>query len=119
MSKELDKKIRALNFKNVSDKIKKERKQVHTKESSEDQRITTLDQQIENAKKLIEIYSKDNEILKKKCNTDSPSESQNKYKLIEKGKQYDISIASGLNEIKLLKKQLAEHLKCGKEKNNL
>ena len=118
LSSQLDKKLRLINFKHVSQKIKAEQQQQQqhvTLIQANDHKIKTLDQQIKNAKQLANIYTKDNEQLKMKYN--SLLDVKSKYELIDKGKKYDIELFEKVKEMKMLKKQIEIHLKCKEEKN--
>ena len=118
LSAQLDKKLRSINFKHVSQKIKaeQEQQQQHTTViQTNDHKIKTLDQQIKNAKQLVSIYTKDNEQLKMKYN--SLLDAKSKYELIDKGKKYDIEMFEKVQEMKMLKKQIEIHLKCKEERN--
>ena len=106
LSAQLDKKLRLINFKHVSQKIKAEQQQQQqhvTLIQANDHKIKTLDQQIKNAKQLANIYTKDNEQLKMKYN--SLLDVKSKYELIDKGKKYDIELFEKVKEMKMLKKQ--------------
>ena len=119
LSAQLDKKLRLINFKHVSQKIKAEQQQQQQQHvtliQANDHKIKTLDQQIKNAKQLANIYTKDNEQLKMKYN--SLLDVKSKYELIDKGKKYDIELFEKVKEMKMLKKQIEIHLKCKEEKN--
>ena len=96
LSAQLDKKLRSINFKHVSQKIKAEQEQTSAIQTY-DHKIKTLDQQIKNAKQLASIYTKDNEQLKLKYN--SLLDVQSKYELVDKGKKYDIELFEKVKEM--------------------
>lgn len=114
LSKEIDKKLKFMNFKHVTDRIKKERRPI--KETTPEDSIKIVETQLRNALKLVDVLTKDNQQLKEKCN--SAMDSKSKYDLIDKSKEHDSTIISLKLEIKKLKRQVGEHLKCQKNKED-
>ena len=114
LSKEIDKKLKYMNFKHVTDRIKKERRPI--KETTPEDSIKIVENQLKNALKLVDVLTKDNQQLKEKCN--SAMDYKSKYDLIDKSKENDSTIISLNLEIKKLKRQVGEHLKCQKIKDD-
>ena len=114
LSKEIDKKLKYMNFKHVTDRIKKERRPI--KETTPEDSIKIVENQLKNALKLVDVLTKDNQQLKEKCN--SAMDYKSKYDLIDKSKENDSAIISLNLEIKKLKRQVGEHLKCQKIKDD-
>ena len=113
LSKEIDKKLKTMTFKHVTDRIKKERKP--KKEEDPDAAITIVENQLKNALQLVDILTKDNQMLKDKCA--KALDYNSRYELADKAKESDNTITALNMEIKQLKRKLEEHSKCGKIKN--
>ena len=113
LSKEIDKKLKTMTFKHVTDRIKKERKP--KKEEDPDAAIKIVENQLKNALQLVDILTKDNQMLKDKCA--KALDYNSRYELADKAKESDNTITALNMEIKQLKRKLEEHSKCGKIKN--
>ena len=113
LSKEIDKKLKSMTFKHVTDRIKKERKP--KKEEDPDAAIKIVENQLKNALQLVDILTKDNQMLKDKCAKGLDYNSR--YELADKAKENDNTIIALNMEIKQLKRKLEEHSKCVKIKN--
>ena len=113
LSKEIDKKLKTMTFKHVTDRIKKERKP--KKEEDPDAAITIVENQLKNALQLVDILTKDNQMLKDKCA--KALDYNSRYELADKAKESDNTITALNMEVKQLKRKLEEHSKCGKIKN--
>ena len=113
LSKEIDKKLKTMTFKHVTDRIKKERKP--KKEEDPDAAIKIVENQLKNALQLVDILTKDNQMLKDKCA--KALDYNSRYELADKAKESDNTITTLNMEIKQLKRKLEEHSKCGKIKN--
>ena len=113
LSKEIDKKLKSMTFKHVTDRIKKERKP--KKEEDPDAAIKIVENQLKNALQLVDILTKDNQMLKDKCA--KALDYNSRYELADKAKENDNTIIALNMEIKQLKRKLEEHSKCVKIKN--
>ena len=113
LSKEIDKKLKTMTFKHVTDRIKKERKP--KKEEDPDAAIKIVENQLKNALQLVDILTKDNQMLKDKCA--KALDYNSRYELADKAKENDNTIIALNMEIKQLKRKLEEHSKCVKIKN--
>ena len=113
LSKEIDKKLKSMTFKHVTDRIKKERKP--KKEEDPDAAIKIVENQLKNALQLVDILTKDNQMLKDKCA--QALDYNSRYELADKAKENDNTIIALNMEIKQLKRKLEEHSKCVKIKN--
>lgn len=113
LSKEIDKKLKSMTFKHVTDRIKKERKP--KKEEDQDAAIKIVENQLKNALQLVDILTKDNQMLKDKCA--KALDYNSRYELADKAKENDNTIIALNMEIKQLKRKLEEHSKCVKIKN--
>ena len=113
LSKEIDKKLKSMTFKHVTDRIKKERKP--KKEEDPDAAIKIVENQLKNALQLVDILTKDNQMLKDKCA--KALDYNSSYELADKAKENDNTIIALNMEIKQLKRKLEEHSKCVKIKN--
>ena len=113
LSKEIDKKLKSMTFKHVTDRIKKERKL--KKEEDPDAAIKIVENQLKNALQLVDILTKDNQMLKDKCA--KALDYNSRYELADKAKENDNTIIALNMEIKQLKRKLEEHSKCVKIKN--
>ena len=113
LSKEIDKKLKSMTFKHVTDRIKKERKP--KKEEDPDAAIKIVENQLKNALQLVDILTKDNQMLKDKCA--KALDYNSRYELADKAKENDNTIIALNMEIKQLKRKLEEHSKCAKIKN--
>ena len=113
LSKEIDKKLKTMTFRHVTDRIKKERKP--KKEEDPDAAIKIVENQLKNALQLVDILTKDNQMLKDKCA--KALDYNSRYELADKAKESDNTITALNMEIKQLKRKLEEHSKCGKIKN--
>ena len=146
LSRQVDEKLKNLNLKNISSKIKKQRLEQSTlKIKNENKRnkndktlssnenlipeketisftsgnnelVNSKDKQIDNINQLIEILQKDNEKLKKKCQT--LGDNNLRLKLINKNKEYSKQIEKKNLEIKKMKNLLKDHPKCAKIKDD-
>ena len=112
LSKEIDKKLKSMTFKHVTDRIKKERKP--KKEEDPDAAIKIVENQLKNALQLVDILTKDNQMLKDKCA--KALDYNSRYELADKAKENDNTIIALNMEIKQLKRKLEEHSKCVKIK---
>ena len=113
LSKEIDKKLKSMTFKHVTDRIKKERKP--KKEEDPDAAIKIVENQLKNALQLVDILTKDNQMLKDKCA--KALDYNSRYELADKAKENDNTIIALNMEIKQLKRKFEEHSKCVKIKN--
>ena len=113
LSKEIDKKLKSMTFKHVTDRIKKERKP--KKEEDPDAAIKIVENQLKNALQLVDILTKDNQMLKDKCA--KALDYNSRYELADKAKENDNTIIALNMEIKQLNRKLEEHSKCVKIKN--
>ena len=113
LSKEIDKKLKSMTFKHVTDRIKKERKP--KKEEDPDAAIKIVENQLKNALQLVDILTKDNQMLKDKCA--KALDYNSRYELADKAKENDNTIIALNMEIKQLKRKHEEHSKCVKIKN--
>ena len=113
LSKEIDKKLKSMTFKHVTDRITKERKP--KKEEDPDAAIKIVENQLKNALQLVDILTKDNQMLKDKCA--KALDYNSRYELADKAKENDNTIIALNMEIKQLKRKLEEHSKCVKIKN--
>ena len=112
ISKKVDDRIIKLSFKKISNKVKYDR-EYNTK--SKNDGLSMKEKQSNNINHLIEIYKKDNNELKKKC--ESISNLNDRFKLMDENKKYKNQIESLNKEMKLKKKLLKEHTtKCIKNK---
>ena len=77
--------------------------------------IKLLESQLKNALQLVEILTKDNNMLKDKFT--KGLDYQARYQLADKSKENDTTIITLNMEIKKLRRQLEEHAKCIKQKD--
>ena len=113
ISKEIDKKLKTVSYKKITDRIKKERKPI--KDENPEMAIKLLESQLKNALQLVEILTKDNNMLKDKFA--KGLDYQARYQLADKSKENDTTIITLNMEIKKLRRQLEEHAKCIKQKD--
>lgn len=113
ISKEIDKKLKTVSYKKITDRIKKERKPI--KDDNPEMAIKLIESQLKNALQLVEILTKDNNMLKDKFA--KGLDYQARYQLADKSKENDTTIITLNMEIKKLRRQLEEHAKCIKQKD--
>lgn len=113
LSKDIDKKLKTVSYKKITERIRKERKPI--KEENPDMAIKLIESQLKNALQLVDILTKDNNMLKDKYT--KGLDYQARYQLADKSKENDTTIITLNLEIKKLRRQLEEHSKCIKQKD--
>ena len=126
VGKEIDLKLKKINLKVITKKIKEENlKKIdfknnkknnknkdnnNEKELEEEENIKMKDKEIENIKKLIINLKKENELLKEKCNKTKNIQLQ--FNLKDNKKEKELEIEKLNKDIKIINVKLKEHSKC-------